>query len=108
MAEAFPRAVRPPGQPETPREVPGERRHSPPKIVDHPIDAEAATVAIALRAPLTGHKRPVWRARRTDLRPGARRRSNGRMTLDPRFQRRVIAEMVWLERAAHRRSRARR
>jgi hypothetical protein len=23
-----------------------------------------------LRAPLSGHKRPVWRARRADLRPG--------------------------------------
>jgi hypothetical protein len=55
----------------------------------------------------SSHKRPVWRARRADLRPGARRRSNGRVTLYPRFQRRVVAEMARLERAAHRRSRPR-
>jgi hypothetical protein len=50
--EPFPRPVRLPGQPAPPREVPEAWRHSPPKIVDEPIDAygaEAAAAALAER-----------------------------------------------------------
>src|SRR4051812_10774222 len=57
MDEAFPPPIRLPGQPEPPREVPEEPRHSPPEIVDEPIDAygaeadgaEAAAAALAER-----------------------------------------------------------
>src|SRR5882724_8258400 len=47
MDEVYPRPIRLPGQPEPPREVPEERRHSPPKIVDEPIDAYGAEAAAA-------------------------------------------------------------
>jgi low affinity Fe/Cu permease len=40
--------------------------------------------------------------------PEARRRSNGQVTLDARFERRVVVEMERLEQAAHWRSRPRR
>jgi 2-hydroxychromene-2-carboxylate isomerase len=43
----FPRPIRLPGQPEPPREAPAERRHSPPEIVDEPIDAYGAEAAAA-------------------------------------------------------------
>jgi 2-hydroxychromene-2-carboxylate isomerase len=52
MDEPFPRPVRLPGEPAPPREVTEERRDSPPKIVDEPIDAygaEAAAAALAER-----------------------------------------------------------
>src|SRR4051794_29557758 len=53
MDEVFPPPIRLPGQPEPPpREVPEKRRHSPPRIVDEPIDAygaEATAAALAER-----------------------------------------------------------
>jgi len=57
MDETFPRAVRLPGQPEPPREVPEERRHSPPEIVDEPIDAYGAEAAAAALAERLAHVR---------------------------------------------------
>jgi hypothetical protein len=57
MDEVFPSPIRLPGQPEPPREVPEERRHSPPKIVDEPIDAYSAEAAISGRS--GGARRPV-------------------------------------------------
>jgi hypothetical protein len=52
MGDVFPRPIRLPGEPEPPRAVPEERRHSAPEIVDEPIDAygaEAAAAALAER-----------------------------------------------------------
>jgi hypothetical protein len=52
MDEMFPRPIRLPGQPEPRRQVPEERRHCPPTIVDQPVDAygpEAAAADLAQR-----------------------------------------------------------
>jgi Thioredoxin len=57
MDETFPRPVRLPGEPEPPREVHEERRHSPPKIVDEPIDAYGAEAAAAALAERLAHVR---------------------------------------------------
>src|SRR3954447_3880652 len=57
MDETFPRAIRLPGQPEPPREVPEERRHSPPEIVDEPIDPDGAEAAAAALAERLAHVR---------------------------------------------------
>jgi Thioredoxin len=57
MDEVFPRPIRLPGQPEPPREVPDERRDSPPEIVDEPIDAYGAEAAAAALAERLGHVR---------------------------------------------------
>jgi 2-hydroxychromene-2-carboxylate isomerase len=57
MDETFPPPFRLPGQPEPPREVPEERRHSPPKIVDEPIDAYGAEAAAAALAERLAHVR---------------------------------------------------
>jgi 2-hydroxychromene-2-carboxylate isomerase len=57
MDDVFPRPIRLPGQPEPPREVPEERRHAQPKIVDEPIDAYGAEAAAAALAEQLAHVR---------------------------------------------------
>src|SRR3954454_20743169 len=57
MDEVFPRPFRLPGQPEPPREIPEVRRHSPPKIVDEPIDAYGAEATAAALAERLAHVR---------------------------------------------------
>jgi hypothetical protein len=47
MDETFPRPIRLPGQTEPSREVPEERRHAQPEIVDEPVDAYGAEAAAA-------------------------------------------------------------